>query len=355
MMRRVLIPLDGGSTATEIFPDAIRVAGPNGELLLMHVVSSPMMDVGTGGYAGRTAVQGSEQYLQSQAELPRSEGATVRTLSVVAQNISAAIEKAVVKHDVDLIACTTHGRTPAGRLAHGAVVWKLLAHATVPLLIRHVDDRAGTAPSGSRRILVPLDGSAYAEEALPLARSAGSTFDEADALCQLGGARRLTGDYPAAIAYERQALDLFRRLGDRLGPVLLQLPPDLRADPAALEACLGEFARFPGPGDRVRVAVERLEDRLRQAAGLAAESGAGWADGYRPGSPGCHELLDRAALLSDMLERHLLSHPACVANPGWYMLAEQAAAALRELYQQVGAEHLGAEGTSRPGAAEVPA
>jgi hypothetical protein len=87
--------------------------------------------------------------------------------------------------------------------------------------------------------------------------------------------------------------------------------------------------------------VER--ERLRKVEELAADSGQHWAEGYRPGSPGCHELLDRTALLSDMLERHLLSHPACVANPGWYMLAEQAAAALRELYQQIGAEHLAAE------------
>ena len=85
------------------------------------------------------------------------------------------------------------------------------------------------------------------------------------------------------------------------------------------------------------------QDRLRQASELAADSGEGWADAYRPGSPGCHELLDRTSLLSDMLERHLLSHPACVANPAWYLLAEQAAAALRELYQQVGAEHLEVE------------
>jgi len=34
-------------------------------------------------------------------------------------------------------------------------------------------------------------------------------------------------------------------LDDRLGPVLLQLPPNLPADPGALDACLTEFARFP--------------------------------------------------------------------------------------------------------------
>jgi len=39
-------------------------------------------------------------------------------------------------------------------------------------------------------------------------------------------------------------------LGDRLGPVLLQLPPTLRANPAALDACL---AAFPSS---TRVAVE---------------------------------------------------------------------------------------------------
>jgi uncharacterized protein YecE (DUF72 family) len=43
-------------------------------------------------------------------------------------------------------------------------------------------------------------------------------------------------------------------LGNRLGPVLLQLPPDMRADPGALDACLREFAAFPGLS--VRVAVE---------------------------------------------------------------------------------------------------
>src|SRR5262245_24226073 len=39
-------------------------------------------------------------------------------------------------------------------------------------------------------------------------------------------------------------------LGDKLGPVLLQLPPTLKADPALLDACLAEFPAG------VRVTVE---------------------------------------------------------------------------------------------------
>ena len=80
------------------------------------------------------------------------------------------------------------------------------------------------------------------------------------------------------------------------------------------------------------------QDRQRQLRELSAASGDKWEHEYRPGSAGCHELLDRTALVADMLERHVLAHPACVARPDWYLLAEQAAAALRELYQQVGAE-----------------
>ncbi len=94
-------------------------------------------------------------------------------------------------------------------------------------------------------------------------------------------------------------------------------------------------------------------DHVRLANELATESGPGWADGFRPGTPGCHEFMDRTSMLVDMLERYLLTHPACVAEPDWYALAELAVSALRELYQQVGADHLApveTESTS-PGAA----
>jgi uncharacterized protein YecE (DUF72 family) len=73
-------------------------------------------------------------------------------------------------------------------------------------------------------------------------------------------------------------------LGDKLGPVLLQLPPTLRADAGRLDACLAEFPRD------VRVAVEPRHDSWwtdeirrvleRRHAALA------WADrGSRPVTP----------------------------------------------------------------------
>jgi hypothetical protein len=71
---------------------------------------------------------------------------------------------------------------------------------------------------------------------------------------------------------------------------------------------------------------------------MTAEHGPDWSDPFKPGSFGCHELLDRTNLLADTLEQFVLSHPACLLNRDWYALADQAVSALRGLYQRVGVE-----------------
>lgn len=86
------------------------------------------------------------------------------------------------------------------------------------------------------------------------------------------------------------------------------------------------------------------ESRREIIEEMVAERGPTWAEDYKPGSFGCHELLDRTSTVADMLERLVVAHPACALNPEWYALAERAASSLRDLYQRIGAEHLDAEG-----------
>ena len=71
-------------------------------------------------------------------------------------------------------------------------------------------------------------------------------------------------------------------LGDRLGPVLLQLPPTMAADVAALDECLREFARF---GARVAVEFRHQSWWGGEARQVLERHGAAlcWAD--RLGSP----------------------------------------------------------------------
>jgi hypothetical protein len=67
---------------------------------------------------------------------------------------------------------------------------------------------------------------------------------------------------------------------------------------------------------------------------------ADWKEHNKPGSFGCHELLDRTSLMSGAIERDILAHPACLQNKAWFELAHRAVQALNDLYQKVGAEHL---------------
>jgi hypothetical protein len=89
--------------------------------------------------------------------------------------------------------------------------------------------------------------------------------------------------------------------------------------------------------------TEIEQERERQAAELSADGDTNWVEQNRPGTFGCHELLDRSLMLATMVETEVQNHPACVANAEWFMLAERAVSALNDLYQRVGAEHLSAD------------
>jgi hypothetical protein len=80
--------------------------------------------------------------------------------------------------------------------------------------------------------------------------------------------------------------------------------------------------------------------RQKQIDDLAAEHGPGWFSTFKPGSFGCHELLDRTSMVAGVLDQYVLSHPACVLDADWFALAWQASQALAELYHRVGARHL---------------
>lgn len=86
--------------------------------------------------------------------------------------------------------------------------------------------------------------------------------------------------------------------------------------------------------------LEVEQERRQRIDELAAQQGSNWQEQYRPGSSGCHELLDRVSLIADLVESSILSHPACAQFPEWFVLANRATDALQQLYQQIGAVHL---------------
>jgi hypothetical protein len=85
---------------------------------------------------------------------------------------------------------------------------------------------------------------------------------------------------------------------------------------------------------------EVQQDRQERIDEVVADHDPGWLESFKPGSFGCHELLDRTSIVVNIVDEYLLSYPACVQNREWLALARQAFDALAKLYQCVGAVHL---------------
>jgi len=77
-----------------------------------------------------------------------------------------------------LIAMVTHGRSGLGRWVLGSVTNKVLHWATNPLIITHAQDE-GKAPTEAtlKNPVVPLDGSALADKALPHVTALAAALD----------------------------------------------------------------------------------------------------------------------------------------------------------------------------------
>lgn len=87
--------------------------------------------------------------------------------------------------------------------------------------------------------------------------------------------------------------------------------------------------------DRLARLAAEAEDRESTPAELIAR--------FVPGTFGCHEALHTASIVMNLVDERLASHPAVLANPDWYRLASEAHTALYNLYQAIGARHIGDE------------
>ncbi|MBP6469637.1 MAG: universal stress protein [Chloroflexi bacterium] len=165
--RKILVPLDGSELAERVVLPAIRIAeGVKAQVVLLTVVMpTPRPDrPGLVERAVQTSKYEAGLYLKSVRShyLP----ATVEVVTAVTTGQPAnAIIAYVQENDVDLILMTTHGRSGLTRWSYGRVAEKVLRRAPCPTVILRSHQQI--VPEGIKRILVPLDGSRLAEQALP--------------------------------------------------------------------------------------------------------------------------------------------------------------------------------------------
>lgn len=186
-MNTILVPLDGSPLADRVLP-YVQLLAPvfRARVHLIRAISatehdrlrmrSALVEARAGSIvppvcaacAMADICQGTECAIAQQAACLRASG--VEAYADTGVGAAAAVIAANAEQWPDsLIAMATHGRTGLRRWALGSTTDTLLHTTSIPLFLVR-GDRPTPAPDWAlRRILVPLDGSELARQALPIA------------------------------------------------------------------------------------------------------------------------------------------------------------------------------------------
>jgi nucleotide-binding universal stress UspA family protein len=263
---RILVPLDGSELAEQILAHATAFADRFGATLILArvVASAGQLRVAPAAYAAAAglppaaaahprAIAEAEQ-MQAAAYLDQV-GAWLRTrirpveLDLLSGDATAALLAHAAATGADLVALTTHGRGGFGRTLLGSVADQLVEAAPCPILLLRARDARPVDPDRVhyRRVVVPLDGSGRAEQALPHARAVAVAFGADVVLLRAGG------DPATGVPH-------LARIADELAGAGLRASPEHRSgDPVSAIA-----RRAAGPGGlvvmttRARGGLDRL-------------------------------------------------------------------------------------------------
>jgi nucleotide-binding universal stress UspA family protein len=163
MFTRILLPLDGSSRSEEVIPLVRQFANEAGaQVLLLHVDEARIPTPLEPDVARR---------LEAIAKEFRHANIEARVLALVGPAPTTIAATAEV-HGVDLIVMAPESRGFLATLRHPSVTAGVLAKAPTATLIAPSYAEGPAIPvldSGADKVIVPLDGSALAEQALPLA------------------------------------------------------------------------------------------------------------------------------------------------------------------------------------------
>lgn len=184
MFKKILVPLDRSVIAEQAVGQAALIARRAHAAIDLVTVHVPFPFAGFSNEPWDDKEAAAEAtYLETiRAEL-RSGSEVPASYVVLNGEPADHIRLRALDVGADLIVMTTHGRTGFSRLWLGSVADSVIRHSTVPvLLLRPAKSSRGrtAARHAFKRILVPLDGSALAADALgpatDLAAATGATL-----------------------------------------------------------------------------------------------------------------------------------------------------------------------------------
>jgi len=187
MYRTILVPLDGSPFAEHALPLALNLARRAGAALrLVHVYSPtalvyPELYPVDGDSFECEIKTGQRIYLEGVVRRIAEVALVPTTFDILEGDVAPTIQQEAARINADLVVMTTHGRGQVARFWLGSVADRLIRDLPAPLLLMQpTDDEIDWKRDPLlRHILVPLDGSALAEQIVEPAVALGS-LAEAD-------------------------------------------------------------------------------------------------------------------------------------------------------------------------------
>ena len=172
MFKKIVVPLDGSLLAEQALSFLPRFVSPlQTHIDLVCVVQPWVYALGMSEATPISVINDLHEnwkaYLHQQEIFLQGLGYTVQS-HVLEGDIAAEILALAANKNADLIVMSTHGRSGLRRLALGSVAERVLHNATIPLLLVR-EGAALHTTNPIEHLLVPLDGSSFAERSIPLA------------------------------------------------------------------------------------------------------------------------------------------------------------------------------------------
>lgn len=140
--RRMLVPLDGSSTAEKVLDAVVDVARAWEANVTLLIVLFPLWmsdrkeEAALAGTSRVSAIrEAAANYLGGVAEELRGNGVEADVEIIVDSNPASAILKFAADHDIGLLALATHGRGGAARVYMGSVADKVRRGAAMPVML----------------------------------------------------------------------------------------------------------------------------------------------------------------------------------------------------------------------------
>jgi nucleotide-binding universal stress UspA family protein len=241
MVKTILLPLDGSPLAERALPYAAGIARRSGaRVVLVEAVLAHTLPGIDPSDAQLDVTDRARDNLRAAAARLEAAGVEAEP-HVYYDDPVRAILDAARRQGADLIVMSTHGRSGLGRMVYGSVTDQVLRRATVPvLLVPSIVEHAWPADR-PLSLLVPLDGSELAEEALRAADLLAEAFEtRLTLLCvvqppgyplygdgyayvpfdeevELAGARRYLDDHAAGLRAQGREVEVQVAVGQPAG------------------------------------------------------------------------------------------------------------------------------------------